>query len=128
MLSSTPRDEIKKILIAFFQQKFNETYGHVNNPGDIDEHELIELKTEKILKKFEEGLITKKIKEDIMRPYWYGVTQSLVGGILLFFLIGIFVLIIQGFTFDFGKLLIHIGEIVPLLTELEISPVYVSYK
>jgi len=98
-MNQTPRDEIKKLIKDILSIKLSDkAEGGKETPIF---KELVESHAENLLRKFEETFVFQRIKEHFKPSFLYGVTQSIVGGILLFFVIGILILTIYGYHFNF---------------------------
>jgi hypothetical protein len=102
-MSHTPRDEIKNILREYFSQRLENEFDQTD-PVKIDE--FVVPKVEELLSKFEESVLSREIREEIKtsKPWFLtGVLQSIVGGLAIFLMLGLTVLILHGSRFDFWK-------------------------
>ncbi len=98
-MSQSPRDEIKKLIKESLSTKLS---AKANGNKDTQMFkEVVESHAESLLRKFEENTIFQQVKENFKPSFWYSVCQSIIGGILLFFVIGFFVFVIYGYRFNF---------------------------
>lgn len=102
-MSHSPRDEIKNLIkeglsakILQSSQKENITEGF---PPKLNS--MVEDNAENLLAQFEKNITIQQIKERLTQPFCYGVYQSIIGGILLFFVIGFLMFVIYGYRFNF---------------------------
>lgn len=97
------RDEIKKLIKESLSGKLTQSSQKENIIENVSFqiNSIVEENAENLLAQFEKNITIQQIKERLTQPFCYGVYQSIIGGILLFFVIGFLMFVIYGYRFNF---------------------------
>ena len=100
-MNQNARNEIKNFIKDSLTNKLS---GEIGRNSGEDLSKVVEENTEVLLSKYEDSLLAEKVSEKIkaLKPgFFVGVWQSLLGSICMFVVIGLCVIILIGFNFDF---------------------------